>query len=360
MKTYKHKIKEIIHKYYKSMNMPPPAGTVEGFVGLMRSYDMVLGMDMSGREHDEELVRSYNYLQDESQSSRNIYMAETMHRRKGSHYIHIPDKDCIDVICSLDISKVELNHVSVPFGSVAWSFPENVDYFWIPPSGVLTSEVTPDDLRDMTNATLRYGWGELKKGSDQGIGVAIVAPDMHGGPSVTSCAEWSIMLSDAYKGPLDTEKVLEHLKHSERMADIAYVHEDDRHDWLERRISVTMFEGFMVRACILLQAKPDALKEGSGILERVHKLKLKKGRQVRVDTKIKRPLHIMGLPKEYREAGKAHWRKIHPRTLHHPRYRRQDEQGNLLPVGEPGKVRMIIVDGCMVKGRMHHVDKEEL
>jgi len=259
---------------------------------------------------------------------------ESLHGKGGSHYITIPDRETYDIIDSINVDNIDFRHLRYPYKSFAI--------------------VLPDDVRE----------SEFE-GNTAMIASCVITGDYRRGE------RWLKVVAspDVSKGDMTTAYVFSfpmiEVEELGLKAAIDSVHDRSAHinsvfkpSSLEEDRLIYRVIGFAIKLCVFCQAFPEALKPGPGFTEYVSVVKTKKGKKRTEKKKVNRPESMFVIPSEYRRAGKAHWRVPHFRTLHDPRYRREDADGNLLEVGEEGFVRMVPVKGSMVRGKIHHIDKD--
>jgi hypothetical protein len=111
----------------------------------------------------------------------------------------------------------------------------------------------------------------------------------------------------------------------------------------------------IIKASIFLQVHPECLQEGPYVKDT--EWVKRKGKHV--STTTKRKTLNLKIGKEYKQLKNGHYARPHFRALRDPCFARQDEQGNILPAGEPGQVRIVAVKGHFRGGRLHRVEPHQ-
>lgn len=266
------------------------------------------------------LKLAYEYFEEDARHSTKMAYLEIFYEDLGRKTIVIPDKETQDIVDSINIDDIDYNTlrpVRLPYEcfSIVFAQPQHIPYNQAQATQPVLFGYSPYDVAD----DRPFGLIQTKGSSHAPI-VAYshpkrVADDMNNTDS------------EAFKGMRDN------------------LDECHRTCW---------FMSFGVKLGVLLQVMPELLKEGPGVEELI-RVKRKNGKfknkKIKLDS-----MHLV-VPDRFRRSQSAHWCPPHFRSLTNPRYRREDDQGNLLEVGEPGNIRIIQVRGYLTKGTLEHVDK---
>jgi hypothetical protein len=259
-----------------------------------------------------------------------MYVAEKEFTRTGRNHI-IVSREVFDIIQTVNLDGVDVQHVKQPYDVVCWKGTflgnDTVDT----PFGFL-SQISK-------RRPASKGWDVL----ENCVAVGCVNTLKGKPPSFTDFQYAGSALSDIKTLCVDTQKQSE-----EYLGSLV-------EGTVERLALGSVYMEFVLRACVFIQAHPECLKKD------VNSILIPQGKNKR-QRKNKRntpPSFVLEVPSIYRASISAHFVAPHFRSLEHPRFGRLSPDGEVLPPGVPGQVRIVPVKGFSRGGKFHHVDKEE-
>ncbi len=363
MGLYKYKAEEALHKYTLTNTIMQARksdlrGTIED---KFRVYAIESETGLRTLKENVTTER-FEYLRSVTRSSISILaslvVSETVHKTTGKHFIQVPKK-AVSVIDSIKIDKVSPDAVLHPYLSAIWDLPED-EFPMMKGRGVMASIISADmryeRLKSLCPESTVVPPENLKERA-----MTILLEDPISGTKsklfTFICLNLSCFHTAVTKGYEAFWRDIVTKAHGELESPMLTT--DDYQELLgfseKDREDIYRIALFVYKTCVFIQAHPEALKPGTPQTMTVKVRKKKK----KVAKKVKCPNHVFTLPAMYRIKGKAHYVTPHFRSLHAPRYRRVDEEGNLLEVGEEGFVKIIAIKGHFKGGKMSHVDAEE-
>jgi hypothetical protein len=364
MGLYKYRAEEALYRYTLSNKLMQATkkdlrGSIEDKFRVY-SIESEIGLRNLQDNMDEE---RFKYMRSITRSSisvlASLVVSENVHKQTGKHFIQVPKKT-VKVIDSIKVDKVSANAVLHPYYSAIWDLPEDL-FPMMKNRGVLASIISagmryeklqalcpehmvtaPEDLSERAMTILLE---DPNKGKDSKLFtfVCLKMESFHQAITAGYEAFWRDVVIQAH-GQISNPMIT-----AADYQELLGFSEQDREDIYKIAL-------FIYKTCIFIQAHPESLKPGTPQTMTVKARKKKK----KITKKIKCPTHVFTLPAMYRKQGKAHYVTPHFRSLHDARYRRVDENGELLEVGEEGFVRIIAIKGHFKGGKMSHVDAEEI
>jgi hypothetical protein len=267
---------------------------------------------------------------------------ESAHSRSGCNHIVIPDEDTLRIIMSTDVSKVSYKAVRTPYPAFGISFPNSWSYH----ESCLLAGITSTEEGPLFTTTMGY-YGFMKAKAMTTPAVSVMREELMN--RLMASREDNIKEIKENLSEIAKTKILEGLPVASD-SDIQHI--------TEQKYEGDVINKLVIQLCVFIQAYPGVLKQGPGvgvvITARSKNRSLKRKRKPRNT----QPSHIFTLPEELKKSQRVSWCPLHFRELRHPRYRRVDDEGNLLEVGEPGNTRIVEVKGHMRGGNVEHVDKD--
>lgn len=265
-----------------------------------------------------------------------LSLAEQAWRQAGKRHIIIPDEETMDIINSMNVTNISADTIRFPYPAFALELPTTSSMFH--PYVLVDTE----EFRDQTGLCIARQFSQK------------MFPDLRH-PAVHAGDFEAILKEIKRLTKLGTEKYKDSIRdeHRAKLGPIGGVSDHNVEvgtDIMEELYSTSRF---VLRLCIFIQAFPGCLKDGPGIKVEVTP---KKGKPSKPK---KEPAQKFVLPAGYRKAHRARYCPPHFRELRNPKFRREDANGNLLEVGEPGRTRIVQVKGYISgSASVTHIDKD--
>jgi hypothetical protein len=273
---------------------------------------------------------------------------EVEHRETGFHHIVIPDEETLKIIMATNVSKVSPSAVRMPYPSFGLSLPCSFKYH---ESCLLVGkpEFTDEDpVKSARGGIFPATVGRYLSSVERGKIL----------PSFAICVMDEGTMESFMKS--SKENLEEDRACLERISESRGITapQSDEDETLDTMAEHRVLGKLVLQICVFIQAYPGVLKKGPGAQVIVTGNGKRRSRKRKRKPRNTQPSYIFTLPEELKKQQRVSWCPLHFRELRHPRYRRIDDEGNLLEVGEPGNTRIVEVKGHIRGGNVEHVDKD--